>query len=83
MKNQKSKKKNLASLILDIERTRLELTACKQSIRNSDKEIEELKNDLLRNKFSEAEIKVIFKHLVFGQSKNDLFSSFWIASFSA
>lgn len=41
-------------------------------------EIEELKNDLLRNKFSEAEIKVIFKHLVFGQSKNDLFSSFLI-----
>ena len=41
-------------------------------------EIEELKNDLLRNKFSEAEIKVIFKYLVFGQSKNDLFSSFLI-----
>ena len=41
-------------------------------------EIEKLKNDLLQNKFSEAEIKVIFKHLVFGQSKNDLFSSFLI-----
>lgn len=44
--HQKSKKKNLASLILDIERTRLELTACKQSIRNSDKEIEELRKKL-------------------------------------
>ena len=41
-------------------------------------EIEELKNNLLRNKFSEAEIKVIFKHLVFGKNKNDLFSSFLI-----
>ena len=41
-------------------------------------EIEKLKNDLLQNKFSEAEIEVIFKHLVFGQSKNDLFSSFLI-----
>lgn len=41
-------------------------------------EIEKLKNDLLQNKFSEAEIKVIFKHLVLGQSKNDLFSSFLI-----
>ena len=40
--------------------------------------IEKLKNDLLRNKFSEAEIKAIFNHLVFGQSKNDLFSSFLI-----
>ena len=39
---------------------------------------EKLKNNLLQNKFSEAEIKVIFKHLVFGQSKNDLFSSFLI-----
>jgi hypothetical protein len=48
--HQKSKKKNLASLILDIERTRLELTACKQSIRNSDKEIEELKNKLKKMK---------------------------------
>lgn len=49
------------------------------NIKNVQKiEIEELKNDLLRNKFSKAEIKVIFKHLVFGQSKNDLFSSFLI-----
>ena len=44
--HQKLKKKSLASLILDTERIRLELTACKQSIRNSDKEIEELKNKL-------------------------------------
>ena len=48
--HQKTKKKNLASLILDIERTRLELTACKQSIKNSDKEIEELKNELKKMK---------------------------------
>lgn len=41
-------------------------------------DMEKLKNDLLRNKFSEAEIKAIFNHLVFGQSKNDLFSSFLI-----
>lgn len=41
-------------------------------------EIEKLKNDLLQNKFSEAEIKAIFSHLVFGKSKNDLFSSFLI-----
>lgn len=40
--------------------------------------IEKLKNDLLRNKFSEAEIQTIFNHLVFGKSKNDLFSSFLI-----
>ena len=44
--HRKSKKKNLASLILDIERTRLELTACKQSIRNIDKETEELRKKL-------------------------------------
>lgn len=37
-----------------------------------------LKNDLIKNKFSEAEIEVIFKHMVFGKSKNDLFSSFLI-----
>ena len=47
--HRKTKKKNLASLILDIERTRLELTACKQSIRNSDKEIEELKKQIKEN----------------------------------
>lgn len=41
-------------------------------------EIEKLKNDLLRNKFSVDEIKAIFNHLVFGKSKNDLFSSFLI-----
>lgn len=41
-------------------------------------DIEKLKNDLLRNKFSVAEIKAIFNHLVFGKSKNDLFSSFLI-----
>ena len=41
-------------------------------------EIEKLKNDLCLNKFSEVEIKVIFNHLVFGKSKNDLFSSFLI-----
>ena len=44
--HRKLKKKNLASLILDIERTRLELTACKQSIRNIDKETEELRKKL-------------------------------------
>ena len=41
-------------------------------------DMEKLKNDLCQNKFSEAEIKVIFNHLVFGKSKNDLFSSFLI-----
>jgi len=41
-------------------------------------DIEKLKNDLLRNKFSVDEIKTIFNHLVFGKSKNDLFSSFLI-----
>lgn len=41
-------------------------------------DMEKLKNDLCRNKFSEAEIKAIFDHLVFGKSKNDLFSSFLI-----
>ncbi len=44
--HQKLKKKSLASLILDIERTRLELTACKQSIRNIDKETEDLRKKL-------------------------------------
>lgn len=44
--HRESKRKSLASLILDTERTRLELTACKQSIRKYDKEIEELKNRL-------------------------------------
>ena len=41
-------------------------------------EIEKLKNDLLQNKFSACEINAIFNHLVFGKSKNDLFSSFLI-----
>jgi hypothetical protein len=41
-------------------------------------EIEKLKNDLLQNEFSEAEIKAIFNYLVFGKNKNDLFSSFLI-----
>lgn len=44
--HQKLKKKSLASLILDIERTRLELMACKQSIRNIDKETEDLRKKL-------------------------------------
>lgn len=39
---------------------------------------EKLKNDLFQNKFSVAEIKAIFDHMVFGKSKNDLFSSFLI-----
>ena len=39
---------------------------------------ENLKNDLLRNEFSLAEIEAIFNHLVFGKNKNDLFSSFLI-----
>lgn len=42
----KLKKKSLASLILNTERIRLELTACKQSIENADKKIEELKKKL-------------------------------------
>ena len=41
-------------------------------------DIEKLKNDLHRNKFSEAEIETIFHYLVFGKDKNDLFSSFLI-----
>lgn len=44
--HQKLKKKSLASLILDTERIRLELTACKQSIENADKKIEEQKKKL-------------------------------------
>ena len=39
---------------------------------------ENLKNDLLKNKFSVAEIEAIFNHLIFGKNKNDLFSSFLI-----
>lgn len=39
---------------------------------------EKLKNDLFQNKFSVAEIKAIFDHMVFGKNKNDLFSSFLI-----
>lgn len=41
-------------------------------------DIGKLKNDLFQNKFSIDEIKVIFNHMVFGKSKNDLFSSFLI-----
>ena len=41
-------------------------------------DIEDLKNDLLKNKFSVAEIEAIFNHLIFGKNKNDLFSSFLI-----
>ena len=41
-------------------------------------DIENLKNDLLKNKFSVAEIEAIFNHLIFGKNKNDLFSSFLI-----
>lgn len=44
--HRKLKNKSLASLILDTERIRLELTACKQSIENADKKIEELKKKL-------------------------------------
>ena len=48
--HRESKRKSLASLILDIERTRLERTACKQSIENADKKIEELKKKLKEGK---------------------------------
>ena len=41
-------------------------------------EIEELKKNLHQNKFSKDEINAIFNYLVFGKSKNDLFSSFLI-----
>lgn len=41
-------------------------------------DIKKLKNDLFQNKFSIDEINAIFNHLVFGKSKNDLFSSFLI-----
>lgn len=44
--HRKSKKESLASLVLAIGRTRRELTACKQSIENADKKIEELKKKL-------------------------------------
>lgn len=44
--HRKSKKESLASLVLAIGRTRRELTACKQSIRNTDKRIEELRKKL-------------------------------------
>ena len=44
------KKKSLASLILDTERIKLELTACKQSIENADKKIEELKEKLKKGR---------------------------------
>lgn len=48
--HRKLKKKSLASLILDTERIRLERTACKQSIENADKRIEELKRELKKVK---------------------------------
>lgn len=48
----------------------------KKNVLKIDKE--KLKNDLFLNKFSEDETKAIFNHLVFGKSKNDLFSSFLI-----
>lgn len=41
-------------------------------------DIDKFKDDLSQNQFSEDEIKAIFNHLVFGKSKNDLFSSFLI-----
>lgn len=44
--HRKSKKESLASLVLAIGRTRRELTACKQSIENADKRIEELRKRL-------------------------------------
>lgn len=48
--HRESKRKSLASLILNTERIRLERTACKQSIENADKRIEELKNELKKMK---------------------------------
>lgn len=48
--HRKSKKESLASLVLAIGRTRRELTACKQSIENADKRIEELKEKLEKGK---------------------------------
>ena len=48
--HRKSKKESLASLVLAIGKTRRELTACKQSIENADKRIEELKKKLKEGK---------------------------------
>lgn len=48
----------------------------KKNVLKIDKE--ELKKNLLRENFNVAEIKAIFNYLVFGKSKNDLFSSFLI-----
>lgn len=48
--HRKSKKQSLASLVLSIGRTRREITACKQSIENADKRIEELKKKLEKGK---------------------------------
>ena len=48
--HRKSKKESLASLVFAIGRTRRELTACKQSIENADKKIEELKKKLKEGK---------------------------------
>lgn len=47
---QKSVQKMVISSITDIERTKIELTACKRSIERNDKRIEELKNELKRMK---------------------------------
>ena len=41
-------------------------------------DIEKLKCDLFQKKFTVKEIEAIFNYLVFGKSKNDLFSSFLI-----
>lgn len=48
--HRKLKKESLASLVLAIGRTRRELTACKQSIENADKRIEELRKELKKGK---------------------------------
>ena len=56
--HRKSKKESLASLVLAIGRTRRELTACKQSIRNIDKETEDLRKKLKEMKKKQREGKV-------------------------
>jgi hypothetical protein len=48
--HRKLKKESLASLVLSIGRTRREITACKQSIENADKRIEELKEKLKKGR---------------------------------
>lgn len=48
--HRKSKKESLASLVLAIGRTRREPTACKRSIVNADKRIEELRKKLKEGK---------------------------------